>query len=181
MSKSSARRYAKALLDVGKETSSHVQFGHEIRDAAAVFKVTPELYHALLNLMYKTEERFALMDKVSSAVKLSQPVARFLGGLVSSRNIRLLDDIVAAYGKLEDEAAGRLRAVVESPVELSGGILDVIKEKLRASAGKDVALAFRLRPELIGGLVINIENTVFDGSIRTQLELMKEKIIQGAA
>lgn len=179
MSKSSARRYARALLDVGKETSAHVQYGREIRDALAVFAGAPELYKVLLNPMYKAEERLALMDKVSEAIKLSPNVARFLKVLVSSRNIRLLGDIVEAYGKLEDEASGRLRAVVESPIELSGDMLDKIKEKIRSAEGKEVALTFRLRPELIGGLVIKIENTVLDGSLRTQLERMKEKIIQG--
>ncbi len=179
MSKTSAKRYAKALLDVGKETSSHVQFGTDIRDVLAAFNGAPELYKVLLNPMYKAEERLALMDKVSEAVKVTAPVARFLKVLVSSRNIRLLGDVVAAYGKLEDEASGRLRAVVESPVELSGDTLDRIREKIGSAEGKEVALAFRLRPELIGGLVIRIENTVLDGSLRTQLELMKEKIIQG--
>lgn len=176
-----ARRFAKALITIGVEHKATGRYGEELRDAAAVFKATPELYKMLLNPMYKLEERCALMDKVSSSVKASEAVSIFFNILVSTRSIKLLEDIAAAYQKFEDALAGRLRATIEAPFEPSAAFLEEIRGKLKGLTGKEIIVSYRRRPELIGGLVVRMDNTVIDGSLKTQLNLMKEKILEGVA
>ncbi len=174
-----ARRFARALLEVGRESGVHEQYGKELRTVVAVFAGAPELYKVLLNPMYKVEERSSLVAKVAESIKASEHVSRFLTILVETRKIKLLDEIAAAYSVLEDEASGRLRVVVESPAELDSALIDAVKEKLHASTGKEVLVSTRTNPELLGGLVIRMENTILDGSLRTQLENMKEIILEG--
>jgi len=174
-----ARRFARALIEVGLELDAYEKFGEQISDAAAVFKATPELAKVLLNPMYGPEERSGLIEKVASAIEASPEVARFLSILVETRNIRQLEAISAAYSALTDELSGRIRAVVEAPFELPDDLLGGIREKLKDSTGKDVVLGFVKKPDLLGGLVVRMENTVLDGSLKTQLELMKEKILEG--
>lgn len=166
-------------MEIGREEHAYENYGKELRTALAVFTGAPELYKVLLNPMYKLEVRRGLMEKVSESIKLSRHVAKFFNILVETRNIRILDDIVTAYSKLEDEAAGRIKAVVESPAPLDAGLLDEIKKKLGGSSGKQVLLTNKTNPELLGGLVIRIENTILDGSLKTQLAMMKEKILEG--
>lgn len=178
-SSSLARRFAKALIELGREEKVYENYGKELRTAQAVFTGTPELYKVLLNPMYKLEVRKGLMDKVSESLKLSPHVARFFGILVETRNIKLLEDIVAAYSRFEDEFAGRLKAVVESPSPLDAPLLEEIKKKLGASTGKTVQITNKTNPDLLGGLVIRIDNTILDGSLKTQLSMMKEKILEG--
>lgn len=178
-SSSLARRFAKALLEIGREDSAYENYGKELRTALAVFKGAPDLYKVLLNPMYKLEVRLSVMQKVSESLKLTAHVARFFNILVETRNIRMLEEIVTAYSKLEDALAGRLKATVESPAPLAQGLLDEIKKNLGGSTGKEVLITNRTNPELLGGLVIRIENTILDGSLKTQLAMMQEKILEG--
>ncbi len=179
MKSSSARRFAKALIGVAKEEGKVDAYGKELRSVVAVFKGNDELYKVLLNPMYKIEERRALIGSVSGSLKLDDYVGRFLAILVETRNIRLLEAVAEAYSKLEDESSGRIRAVVEAPTEPDAALLDEIKKKISSAAGKEVLISFKENKALLGGLIVRMENTVLDGSLKTQLELMKEKILEG--
>lgn len=173
-----ARRYAQALIGIGREEHSYERFGTDLRNLLSVFKGSPELYGFLLNPMYKLEQRTALTDELSENVGVSKPVKRFLGILVESRKIRLLEGICLAYFKMEDELAGRLKVAVEAPVELDPALRDAIKKKLEEETKKEVILSFEKNGALIGGLVLKIGNTVLDGSFRAQLERVKEKLLE---
>jgi F-type H+-transporting ATPase subunit delta len=176
-----ARRYAAALVDIGKEDNAYDKYGKELRDIYAVFAGSPVLYKVLLNPMYKLEERVALSVKVAEAIGASVIVTRFLSVLVEARNIKLLDAICASYARLEDELAGRVRATVSAASELDEELMNSIKDKLKAETKKDVVVTFEKNPALIGGVVIRLGNTVLDGSIKSQLDNMKEKLLEGAS
>lgn len=179
MKSATAKRFAKALLEVGKENGAHQDYGRQLRTAVAVFESTEGLYKVLLNPMYGIEQRHGLIAKLAESTKFPPAVARFLNILVDTRNIRLLNDIAEAYSQLEDDLSGRVRATVESPMELPPALLDELKKKLSETTGKEVLVSYTLNPAIIGGLVIKLNNTILDGSLKTQLELMKEKILEG--
>lgn len=174
-----ARRFAKAFIAAALEAKSVEQYGQELAAASSTFKVSPELYKFLLNPMYKLTERTALLDKVSGALGLSSPVQRLLTILVENRAIRLLEQVSSAYSRLADEISGRLRATVKSPFDLSADALEEIKDRLKAATGREAVLSFEKDENLLGGLVVRIDNTIIDGSLKRQLEFMKEKILEG--
>lgn len=176
-----ARRFAKALLDVAIEEDSAARCQEELESLLEVFRNNPALYKVLHTPMYTADERIGLMDKVSGAVEVSEAVVGFMKVLVQTRNIKILEEIVSAYSRLFDVVAGRLRATVESPWVLGTEVLGELKRKLDAMTGKDVIITGIKNEDLIGGLVIRMENTIIDGSIKTQLELLKEKILEGVA
>jgi F-type H+-transporting ATPase subunit delta len=176
-----ARRFAKALLDVTLEENSAERCVEELENLLEVFKNNPELYKVLHTPLHTAPERISLMNKVSGAVEVSEAVAGFMKVLVQTRNIKLFEEIVAVYPRLFDVVAGRLRATAESPWELGTDVLGEIKLKLDAITGKDVIVTGIKNEDLIGGLVIRMENTIIDGSIKTQLEALKEKILEGVA
>lgn len=180
MNKSAAaRRFAKALIAIGREDGSCEAMGRGLRTALGVFKDDPELYKVLLNPMYSMEERKGLMDEVSEAVGISPAVRKFLGVLVETHSIKLLPEIVTSYVRYEDEFAGRIRASLEAPSEPPQEILAEIKEKLEAFTGKEIILSYIKNTDLVGGMVIHMGNTVIDGSLKTQIEAMRERIIEG--
>jgi len=179
MKSSVAKRFAKAIIEIGMEEKAYEAYGKELRSVLAVFKGNPGLVKILLNPMYKLEERKGLINKVSASVGLSPYVTRLMAILVETRNISFLEEVVEAYSRLEDGLAGRLRASVEAPIELEGALVDEIRAKLGSLTGKEVILTYRHNPSLLGGLVLRIDNTILDGSLKTQLELMREKIIEG--
>lgn len=172
-----AKKLAAALMDVGKSEGTAGSFGKDLVNLIDVFRAASEIYGVLLNPMLGLPERLGLMQEVSRAAEVNPVTEKFMNYLVESRHIRLLEDIERAYARLDDELSGRLRAVIEAPDELGEGLLSEIKTRLTEITGKDVVLDFTSDPSLIGGLVIKMENTVIDGSIRTQLELLRTKMI----
>ncbi|MBI5345284.1 MAG: ATP synthase F1 subunit delta [Deltaproteobacteria bacterium] len=180
-SSTAAKRFAKALMEAGIEDNASAKYGQELSTAAGVFNALPELYGIMLNRMYRLEERNNLMDKISGSLNLSPAVARFLNILVGVRRIELLDAVIEAYTRIEDSRAGRVRAIVETPFDLSQEVMEEIKDGLERFTGKEVILRPVKNPSLIGGIVIRMDNTVMDGSLKTQLEMMREKIMEGVA
>lgn len=92
----------------------------------------------------------------------------------------MIKGISSAHSKIEDELAGKIKVNIETAVELDEGCLKEIRKRLQEITGKEIILSVEKNSALIGGLVFRIGNTILDGSIKTQLEKVKEKIIQGA-
>ena len=179
MKKSSAKRYAKVLIELGQEENRYKEIGRELRDISTVFAANPELKRFALNLMYKLEDRHSLIKKVGDALEISDTVKRFLAILTKTRGIGIIEEISVAYSILEDELSGRIKVRVESATELDNSRIQEINKKLRQLTSKEIILTVEKNPALIGGLVFRIGNTILDGSIKTHLERVKEKIIQG--
>ncbi|MFZ3071764.1 MAG: ATP synthase F1 subunit delta [Thermodesulfobacteriota bacterium] len=175
-----ARRYASALMGIGKVDSSYATYGSELANLIVVFVAEPALYKILLNPMHKLETRLELLGKVCEAAGVTETVKRFMEILVEKRSVRLLPDIDAAYSKMQDELSGRLRVEVQAPAVLTDAILDSIKAKLASETKKEVVVSFVVKPELIGGMVVKIGNRILDGSVKTQLDKAKEKLMEGA-
>ncbi len=175
-----SRRYARALIDIGKEEGAVEKFGAELRDWLKVTEESPDLVKVLLNPIFKLEERAALAGSVADKLSNSPQIKRFIGILVEKGKIGFLEDISSAYLKYEDELLGRLRATVATPAEADETFLASVKERLGAETGKEIIIYNEVDPALIGGFVIRLENTVFDGSLKVQLELMREKMLGGA-
>lgn len=176
-----AKRYAEALIDIGREEQRYEQYGEELRKAAAAFGASPVLYKVLLNPMYRIETRKAIVEELSKELALSAVIVKFLSLLVERRHIRLLDEITRVYSQMEDRLAGRIRVTVEVAKGVEEEMIKAVKEKIEKESGNRVILTTRENPSLIGGLIIKIGNTIFDGSIKTQLERMKEKLLEGVS
>lgn len=171
-----ARRYAKALIETGQETGKSKEIARELRDISATFLSNPEVLGFLLNPMYKLDDRMGLIEKIGDSLKLSDPVTRFLVILVERRRIRVFQDICNEYYRMEDEIAGRIRARVESSVDLTDNLKIDIKDKLQKLTNKEVVLTIDKNPNLIGGLVVRVGNMIFDGSVKTQLERVRQRL-----
>lgn len=171
------RRYAKALIEIGKEENRYRAIGRELRDLLAVFSGNPELYQLFLNPMYKLEERKGLAEGICENLGVSLEVKRFLSLLVETRDIRLYQGICEAYFRLEDELEGRITAQVEAPVEIDEGLVTGVKERLQTLTGREIVLKVDKNPALIGGLVVRVGNVILDGSIKTQLEKIKGRLV----
>ena len=174
-----AKRFAKSLLEIALEQSMADRFGTDLSGFCSVLKDNHNFAAFLLNPMYSLEERRSLLDTVAEAIGSTTAVTKFVWVLVKSRTINLIGDIEVAYGKLLDEHAGKLRAVVESPFDMDVDIITELEGKLSDATGKEVVVSAEKSEELIGGLVIRMDNLLIDGSLKTQLEQMKDKILGG--
>src|SRR3990172_10506568 len=160
-----ARRYAQALIAIGKEDNAHERYGQELGNALSFFSANIELYKFLLNPIYPLSERAGLIDSICEGIGAADVLKKFLALLVKRRNIKLLADIVAAYRRLEDEMSGRVRASIEAPFPPSEEIFASVKERLEKETGKKVVLSFIKNPALIGGVFLKGGNTITYGKI----------------
>ncbi|MBI3752497.1 MAG: ATP synthase F1 subunit delta [Deltaproteobacteria bacterium] len=177
MKKPAAKRYAKALIEISQEEKQYKEIGVELRNIAAAFAANPELKRLLLNPMYKLEDRQAFIEKVAAALEVSPSVKKFLSILVTTRGIAAVEDISASYTGMEDALAGRMNVTVESPVDLSEARITEMKKRLQDAMKKEITLSVEKNPALIAGLVFRIGNTILDGSVRTQLQKVRERIV----
>lgn len=177
MGGSVTRRYARALFEIGVDRGNFAQLGQELRDLASVYGTSADLRQALENPVFKPAEKQAILRAVLPRVAPSQPVQRFALLLLDRGRIGLLPAIARAYELLADERAGQVRATVTSAVPLAAGELDRVRRALEQRTGKKVILDSAVEPNLIGGLVARVGDLVLDGSVRTQLDEMRRRLL----
>ena len=172
-----ARRYAKALLEIGIKQQNFDALGKELDRAADTLRHSPELRTALENPVFQLEKRKLILDELSRRLALSRTVRNFVMLLADKGRITALPDIARVHRTLIDEHAGRLRATVTSARPLDPMLETRLRTALEKSSGKTVILEKREDPTIVGGLVTQLGDTVYDGSVRTQLQQMREQLL----
>lgn len=174
-----AKRYARALIQIGQEDGQYERYGEELRAFRDLMDASPELRAVMVNPVYEREGKKALVRALDQKLRLSPVVTNFLLLLIDKRRIGSFQDIAACYDGLADEAAGRIRARVTSAVPLQEPIVMEIQKRLESMTGMQVLIQVEQDPELIGGVVTQIGDKVYDGSVRTQLMSIKETLMKG--
>ena len=172
-----ARRYAKALLQIGVAQKSYDDFAKELERIRELVEESRELGHVLSNPIFPLSERHQVLAEVARRLALSKIMRSFLALLLDRGRIGALDGIAREYRTLCDRQAGRLRARVSSARPLDPGTELRLKSVLERRSGKTVILEKRADPALIGGLVTQVGDMVYDGSVRTQLERVREQLL----
>jgi F-type H+-transporting ATPase subunit delta len=172
-----ARRYAKALLELGIETQSQEAVGIEVEYLAHAFRASPELREAVMNPVFPVSERRATLEALGARLGLTRLVHNFVMLLLERGRIGALPDIQREYARLLDEHAGRIRARVLAPAPVPEELQQRLRAVLEQKLGKQVVLETRVDPSLIGGLVTEVGDLVYDGSIKYQMEALKEQLL----
>jgi F-type H+-transporting ATPase subunit delta len=176
-----ARRYAKALLLIGKEDGQAETYRAELDGFHRLLAAQPELEQAINNPLHDTAARKQVLQAVVARMKLSAVMGTFMLLLFDKGRFRFLSHINDHYQKMADELKGVARASVTSAVALSAEVVEKIRQTLSQRTGKAVLLEVQQDPGLIGGLITRIGDLVLDGSIRTQLLNMRESLKRGEA
>lgn len=174
-----ARRYAKALLLIGKEDGQAETYRKELERVAGLIEGDKALEQAVNNPLYNADGRRRVLKTVTDKLGLSNVMKSFLLLLFDKGRIGFLSSINQFYGKLADELKGLARASLVSATELSDETVEKIRQTLSKKTGKEVILDIEQDPGLIGGIVTKIGDLVLDGSIRTQLNNMRESLKRG--
>ena len=173
-----SRRYAKALFQLGLEGHKEEETGQEVERLVAAYTNSP-LARVLNNPAFPLRSRKNILLEVARSLGLSPTVSHFLSLLLERDRLTFLTSITAYYRRLLDEMKGRVEARVVTASPMDEAILGRLREALRKISAKEVVLQEETDPGLIGGLVIHMEGKIYDGSVRTQLEKMRERIERG--
>ena len=174
-----ARRYAKALLSIGREDGQADTYKEELGSFAKLMEEKKELEQAITNPLYDAEDRKKVLQAVVERFGPSKVMASFLFLLFDKGRMQYVQDINAFYEKLTDELANIVRADLVSAVDLPEESVQKIRAALSEKTGKEVRVETRVDPALIGGVVTKIGDLVLDGSVRTQLISLKESLQRG--
>jgi F-type H+-transporting ATPase subunit delta len=174
-----ARRYAKALLLIGKEDGQAETYRRELEGVANLIAEEKALNQALTNPLYNIAGRRKVLETVIQKLDLSKVMASFLLLLFDKGRIGFIGNINDFYQKLVDELKGVARASLISAVELSSETIDKIRTTLSKKTGKNIILEVEQDSGLIGGIITRIGDLVLDGSIKTQLFNMRETLKRG--
>lgn len=173
-----ARRYAKALMAIGIDTKKYEIFGKELEKFGGMLD-NKELQDVLENPSIAMSKRKAIVEALIKRLHPSQTVRNFVLLLMDRNRITALPSICREYQMLADAHAGRMRATVTSAQKLDLAMVSRLKAALEKKTGKKIILEQTTDPDLIGGVVTQLGSTVFDGSIRTSLEQMRQNLLQG--
>ncbi len=174
-----ARRYARALFDLAREQGKIESIGEQLREVHELLTGNPELRTTLMTPVLPRKAKAEILEALLERAGLDPLVANFLRVLLEARKLVILGDILQAYGGLADEAAGRVRGEVVTVLPLESEELDTLRSALSRSLNKEVLLSARQSPEILGGVVARVGNMVFDASLRTQLQRLRESLIKG--
>jgi len=174
-----ATRYAKALADVTSAPAAALSPQDALTQLSAfesALAASRELENALTTPAVPTGRKRAVVGRIAGVLKLS-PIARnFLFVLIDHRRIALLGAILHSFDLIMDERLGFARAEVSSPRELTETQRGAINAQLEHVTGKRIRMRFAVDPELIGGVVARIGSTVYDGSVRGQLQTLGQRL-----
>ena len=174
-----ARRYAKALLIIGKEDGQAETYREELDAFSGLIASEKELEQAITNPLYDALSRKKVLLAIIDKVDISKVMESFLLLLFDKGRIGYLSDINKFYQKQADELKGIARASLVSATEISSETIEKIRTTLSKRTGKDIILEVEHDPSLIGGIVSRIGDLVLDGSIKTQLLNMRESLKRG--
>jgi F-type H+-transporting ATPase subunit delta len=172
-----ARRYARALLAVAAQDGSHEKVGEQLWTIAAALS-TSDARAVLANPIYSMAQRRGLTAALSAQLAVSPALRDFLSLLVDRQRIGQLEMIARVYRGLLDEKVGRVRAVVTSALPLGEAELGRVRDALAAATRKSVSLESKTDAAIVGGLVTQVGNVVWDGSLRTQLARLRDELKQ---
>jgi F-type H+-transporting ATPase subunit delta len=174
-----ARRYAKALLMIGKEDGNTETYRDELSGFSGLIERDNTLGQAITNPLYNANGRRKVLEAVLEKLALTMTMKSFLTLLFDKGRFAYLSSINDFYQKLADELKGIARASLVSATDLSSETVEKIRSTLSKRTGKDIILDVQLDPGLIGGIVTRIGDLVLDGSIKTQLLNMRESLKRG--
>ncbi len=171
-----ARKYARALLALGKEEGKLEGLGGELHNFKDLIRENKELRGVLTSPFYPAETRKGMIRAIASSLSLSKTVQDFLNLLIERDRIDHFFEIVNYYDMLCDDYFKRIRATLVSSAELQEDLVNEIRDELQSTIGKEVILSVEQDPSLLGGVLTKIGNVVYDGSLKTQILRVRDNL-----
>lgn len=173
MARGAAKRYAQAVLDLAKERGTLDAWHEDLRQLSALMS-DPAVVSYFANPRPSEEEKRAVLDQ---SLVNGQPEAKNLARLLLERG-RLTD--LPAIFELFEEGVRVERGIVVADVTTAEPLGPIeqalVRERLQAMTGKQVELRLRVDPEIIGGIVARIGDTLIDGSVISQLRRLRARL-----
>ena len=170
-------RYARAFADVvfeGKLNAKDMQ--RQLGDFAGAWHESRELREFFLDPSFPLEQKIELLDKLNAKLKMAQQTRNFIAVLIRNDRIAGLDDVVAEFRREVNQRLGISEAKVISARKLDANERTELEQQIAALTGGTVEAQFEEDKSLLGGAVVQVGSTVYDGSVRGRLDRLREEL-----
>jgi len=171
-----ARRYASALADVVLQRGEAREVQQELAAWADMMQSNANLLEVFANPTIALDQKRGVLKRLIEIGRPRQTTVNFLRLLLQNQRLPELDQINSRFAAVLDDRAGMIAAQVTTARPIAPETQQTLQTTLRKMTGKSVRIEFDTDPEMIGGLVTRIGSTIYDGSVRNQLEQIKEKM-----
>ncbi|MBV9609513.1 MAG: ATP synthase F1 subunit delta [Acidobacteria bacterium] len=170
-------RYARALADAVQDTKADPRrVEEELRTLADIVNSAPELRTVWENPAVEANEKRAVLDQIGERTGTSRIVRNFMAVLIDHRRVTSLPAILRQVEVEFDERLGLAMAEVTTSRPLADQQKRELERRVGAVTGKTIRARYATDDALLGGAVVKVGSTVYDGSIRGQLERLKEEL-----
>jgi len=172
-----ARRYARALLEIGNETSTLSTLVTEVTSLAGAYEESEELQRALDNPLVTHEAKKAILGEIADRSGVSAVAKHTLLLLGDRRRLHALPAIAQLLREMSDAKQGILRAEVTTAVRLSDAYYAKLQQQLEKMTGQRVAIDKREDPSILAGVIARIGDRVYDGSLRSRMTELGQSLL----
>lgn len=174
-----ARRYAAALADVVTKTGETDKIQGELKIWEEMIRSNRDLSEAFSNPAVTQNNKEKVLEALLAKANPAPATANFLRILLRNGRINDLGAINSRFASVLEERAGKVSGKVVSARPLSDAEKAEIQSGFEKVTSRSINLRFDVNPDIIGGVVTTIGSTVYDGSVKTQLENLKTQLTQG--
>lgn len=172
-----ARRYATALVDVVTKTGETNSVQTELNSWETLINANGDLQNAFRNPAISQANKEKVLENLIEKTKPTKTTANFLRVLLRNGRLTEIGEINEKFSSVLEERSGTISASITSARALSEPEKTEMQANLSKLTGRTVSLNFAIDETLIGGVVTRIGSTVYDGSVKTQLQQLKEQLI----
>ena len=174
--KSAPLQYANALADVALEQGAADAALKQLGDFAAAFALSSELRNALTSPGVPREEKHEVIEKIAARIGAGKIIRNFLFVISDHHRTHILPEIVATFQEVIRQRQGIAEAEISTAVELSAAQKKRFAQTLERLTGKKIQAKYSLDRTLLGGAVVRVGDTIYDGSVRSSLNEMRERL-----
>lgn len=172
-----ARRYASALADVVLNSGNADEVDGELKSWRAMLDDAPDLASLFADPSVAHADKRGVLERLIERVRPSQSTANFLRVLLGNGRLNDLAEIIKRFDAELEVRKGNVVATITSARELTDAERSELGENLVRLTGKNIRPEFIIDRDIIGGVVTRIGSTVYDGSVRTQLNTLRDELI----
>jgi F-type H+-transporting ATPase subunit delta len=173
-----SRRYSTALADVVLASGEAEGVSQQLQQWVSLLESNPDLKFALGNPTISHAAKERVLEKLIERLQPTRILANFLRILLRNGRITLLNAIQDRFSSELEERAGIARAAILAARELTEAERAELASSLEGITGRKIKMKLEVKEDLIGGVIARIGSTVYDGSIRSRLESLKQELLK---
>ena len=175
--KSASLQYANALADIALEQGASEPAAKQLESFAAAYEESAELRTFLASPAVSMEAKHEVLEKIAKRLGASKIIRNFLFVIADHRRTQLIPEIVATFQQVLRQRQGVAEAEISSAVELTSAQKKELAATLARVTLKKIEPKYSLDPALLGGAVVRIGDTIYDGSLRSRLNEMRARLV----